>query len=146
MTSKELVGFQQSEDDTDEGGSTGGIRPIEGEPSVLYEETREMENARRLQEQEGHKQFAKVNQRERSDNQNENSLENENLLGPKAHPYLDSQRFDGIDPNLNPEPDIGTDARREFDNERREQDKEKQLRLGNMPKMGKKTAPEFKPG
>ena len=40
---------------------------------------------------------------------------------------------------MNPEPALNTEARREFDNEKREQEKEKQLRLGNMPKFS--TAP-----
>ena len=58
------------------------------------------------------------------------------------HPELDNQRFDGVDPNLNPEPPLNTDARREFDNERREQEMEKQLRLGNMPKFNSAPKPQ----
>ena len=46
----------------------------------------------------------------------------------------------GVDPNLNPEPPLNTEARREYDNQKREQEMEKQLRLGNMPKFS--TAPK----
>ena len=56
------------------------------------------------------------------------------------HPSLDSQRFDGIDPNLNPEPPLNSEARREYDNEKREQEKEKLHRLGLLPKFS--TAPK----
>lgn len=114
-------------------------RPDDG--SFLVDETQSMENQRRLAEQKGMRKYAKVNQRERADHTQEAGNEL-NMQGPKQHPYLQSQRFDGIDPNVNPTPDIGTDARREFDNELRNQEQEKQLRLGHMPKP---TAPEPKP-
>lgn len=99
--------------------------------SYLVDETRAMANERRLQEQKGHRRLARVHQRERNNEEEAVAgLEEELQNGPKQHPYLESQRFDGIDPNVSPAPDIGTDARREFDNEKREQEKEKQLRLG----------------
>ncbi len=126
------------------GEGSQGITPW-GDKSILVEESKGMENGRRIKEQEGHRQYAKVNQRDRHDDNKhaDNALQAQ--AGPKEHPYLkQSQRFDGIDPNLNPEPDIGTEARREYDNERREQEMEKQLRLGNMPAF--RTAPENKPG
>jgi hypothetical protein len=118
---------------------TGDLaRPDDG--SFLVDETRSMENQRRLQEQEGMRRFGRVNQRDRVD---ETASAGNELghHGPKEHPFLQSQRFDGIDPSVSPAPDIGTDARREFDNELRNQEQEKQLRLGNMPKP---TAPEPK--
>lgn len=110
--------------------------------SYLVEETWSMERQRRLLEQEGHRHLAKVHAREHPEEDPssrpapEGELQN-NIL---QNPWLDSQRFDGIDPNLNPEPPLNTEARREFDNERREQEMEKQLRLGNMPKFS--TAPK----
>lgn len=113
--------------------------------SILVEDTTSMERQRRLHEQEGHRRYARVNAREHADaaiQQNvaaEGEMQN-NIL---QNPWLNSQRFDGIDPNLNPEPPLNSEARREFDNQRREQDMEKQLRLGNMPKFS--TAPKPKP-
>lgn len=108
--------------------------------SYLVEESRSMERQRRLIEQQGHRQLGRVNAREHPDEQHaaapEGDLQN-NIL---QHPELDNQRFDGIDPNLNPEPPLNTEARTKYDNERREQEMEKQLRLGNMPKMS--TAPK----
>ena len=48
------------------------------------------------------------------------------------HPWFQGQRFDGIDDNT-PEPALNSVARKEFDNARREQEMEKQLRLGLAP-------------
>jgi DNA-nicking Smr family endonuclease len=106
--------------------------------SFLVAETTSMERKRRLAEQQGERQLGPVKAREHSEevtNSPEGELQNSIL----QHPELDSQRFDGIDPNLNPEPPLNSAARREFDNEKREQEQEKQLRLGNMPKFS--TAP-----
>lgn len=108
--------------------------PKEG-GSFLVSETKSMERKRRLAEQQGERQIAPVKAREHSDVENQISPEGELQNNILQHPALDSQRFDGIDPNLNPEPPLNTEARREFDNEKREQEKEKQLRLGNMPKF-----------
>ncbi len=107
-----------------------------GEPSILIAETKTMERSRRLMEQQGERRLASVKARDHSNDEQlppspEGELQN-NIL---QHPELLSQRFDGVDPNLNPEPPLNTDARREFDNERRDQENEKQLRLGNMPKF-----------
>lgn len=110
--------------------------------SYLVEETSTMERQRREAEQEGHRQLAKVHAREHHEEQ-QAAPEGELQNSIQQHPWLDKQLYDGIDNNLNPEPPLNTDARREFDNERREQEMEKQLRLGNMPKM--RTAPEPKP-
>jgi hypothetical protein len=107
--------------------------------SILITETKAMERSRRLMEQQGERKLASVKAREHSNEDQQPSPEGELQNNILQHPALDSQRFDGIDPNLNPEPSLNTDARREYDNEKREQEKEKQLRLGNMPKFG--TAP-----
>jgi hypothetical protein len=106
----------------------------------LLAETKAMERNRRLAEQQGERRLASVKARDHSnEDEVQNSPEGELQNSILQHPDLDSQRFDGIDPNLNPEPALNTQARTEYDNERREQEKEKQLRLGNMPKF--QTAP-----
>lgn len=108
--------------------------------SLLAEETKSMERKRRLVEQQGERNLGPVKAREHSEEDRKSEgLEGELQNTILQHPELNSQRFDGIDPNLNPEPPLNTDARREYDNEQREQEKEKQLRLGNMPSF--RTAP-----
>ena len=119
-------------------GSTGKVDP---KISFLADETKSMDRARRLLEQDGERRLASVKARTHSEKEEmQNSPEGELQNTILQHPELDSQRFDGIDPNLNPEPPLNTDARREYDNEKREQEMEKQLRLGNMPKFN--TAPK----
>ena len=112
---------------------------VEREGTFLVDETKAMERKRRLAEQQGERQIAPVKAREHSDEEPKNSPEGELQNTILQHPELDSQRFDGVDPNLNPEPPLNSAARREFDNEQRNQEQEKQLRLGNMPKFS--TAP-----
>ena len=116
--------------------------PVGQGGSFLAEETRSMDRERRLKEQQGHRQRAKVHAREhREEQQQQSAPEGELQNNILQNPWLDSQRFDGVDPNLNPEPPLNTEARREFDNERREQEQEKQLRLGNLPRMSKAPKP-----
>lgn len=108
--------------------------------SYLSEETTAMDRARRVQEQDGHRRLAHLNARDHSETAQSNpegALES----GIMQNPWLNSQRFDGVDPNLNPEPPLNSTARTEFDNERREQEMEKQLRLGNMPKFSSAPKP-----
>jgi len=129
------------DEEDDSGSGDSSYKPSEF--SILVEETQTMENARRLMEQEGHKRYARVNQRERQENEVSAELTEGLQDNVKSHPLLSqSQRFDGIDNNLNPEPPLNSEARREFDNQRREQEKEKQLRLGNMPKMSNRPKPQ----
>lgn len=122
---------------------------VQGDPrpatSYLSDDTVTLDRQRRLLEQDGHRHFARVNAREHPPEQaqqqglaQEGDLQN-NIM---QNPWLNSQRFDGIDPNLNPEPPLNTEARREFDNERREQEMEKQLRLGNMPRVSPAPKPQ----
>lgn len=103
--------------------------------SFLVEETRSMERKRRLVEQDGERKLARVNARQHPETEISNGPEEAPQNGILQHPELDNQRFDGIDPNLNPEPPLNSEARREYDNEKRNQEQEKQLRLGNMPKF-----------
>lgn len=108
--------------------------------SYLIAESKSMERSRRLAEQQGERQIARVHEREHGDEEKvqqspEGELQN-NIL---QHPYLDGQRFDGVDPNLNPEPPLNTEARKKYDEAKERQQEELQLRLGNMPKFN--TAP-----
>ena len=113
--------------------------------SILADETRTMERQRRQAEQDGHRKRARVHARVHQEEQQQQSASLEGALQNDIlqNPWLDSQRFDGIDPNLNPEPPLNSEARREYDNERREQNREKQERLEhslvNAPKFS--TAP-----
>ena len=112
--------------------------------SVLLDETLKMAGEQRLAEQQGHRRLAKVHARERLEEVSqaaapEGELQN-NIL---QHPELDNQRFDGVDPSLNPAPELNTDARLKYDNEKREQDREKQERLENV--LGLANQPKFSP-
>jgi DNA-nicking Smr family endonuclease len=111
--------------------------------SFLIEETQAMERRRRLIEQDGERRIARVNAREHPDTEVSagNYLEEAAENGMLQHPNLDSQRFDGIDPSVNPAPNLNGEARMKYDNERRNQEQEKQLRLGNMPKFDKAPKP-----
>lgn len=108
-----------------------------GAVSMLAEETTSMDRRRREAEQEGHRKLARVNAREHSEETVQQAPEGELQNDILQHPNLDSQRFDGCDPSVNPAPALNTDARTKYDNERREQEMEKQHRLGltNMPKF-----------
>lgn len=137
-----LAPLKKKDDDErgQSGSATTGI-----DTSFLIEETAAMERMQRLAEQAGHRKFGvKVHAREHNTEEQKQSPEGDLQNSIPQHPLLDGQRFDGIDPNLNPEPPLNTEARREFDNEKREQEMEKQLRLGNMPKFS--TAPKPSPG
>ncbi len=108
--------------------------------SYLVDETFLMEKERREKEQQGHRQLARVHAVEHQEPRTSAGPEGELQNDIKQHPWLDSQRTDGIDPNENPEPALNSSARTEYDNAKREQDLELKMRLGLMPKMG--TAPE----
>lgn len=118
------------------------LPPGKSSDSFLIAETKSMERKRRLMEQDGERRLARVNALDRPDEDRPgNGPEEAEQNGMLQHPELNSQRFDGIDPNLNPEPPLNSAARREFDNERRNQEQEKQLRLGNMPKFSSTPTP-----
>lgn len=119
---------------------------VKSSDSYLVDDTQIMERQRRLVEQQGHRRFARVHAREHAVQEGsspeqglEEGQEQNNIL---QNPWLNSQRFDGVDPNLNPEPPLNTEARREFDNERRQQEMEKQLRLGNVPRVSPAPKPQ----
>lgn len=124
---------------------TGSQTPLsiaQGGESFLVEETQAMDRQRRLLEQEGHRLYQQARVHAREHAEREMSQGDELQANIKQHPWLDGQRFDGIDNNLNPEPPLNSEARREFDNARREQEMEKQLRLGHMPKFSTAPKPE----
>lgn len=112
--------------------------------SYLVDETMSMERQRRLKEQQGHRRLGRVKARDHgpeASRQHGNELDSA-LEGPLQHPDLNTPRFDGVDPNLNPEY-LSPEARREYDNQKRQQDMEKQLRLGNMPKHNSTPKPSW---
>ena len=116
-------------------------RKGKGASSYLVEDSGTMMRQQREIEQQGHRRLAKVNARDHEkENEDTPAPEGELQNSILQHPYLDKQQYDGVDPNVSPEPPLNTKARRDFDNERREQAQEKQLRLGNMPKFS--TAPK----
>lgn len=113
-------------------------------PSDLKDDTELMAREQRKLEQKGHRRLAKVHAREHSlEEQQQPAPEGELQNNILQHPELDNQRFDGIDPTLNPAPELNSDARLDYDNERREQEKEKQLRLENA--LGLSHQPKFSP-
>lgn len=137
-------GDTESFDVSDRSGGRGDTRrkPRGERVGILVAETKRMDRQRRELEQQGHRQFTKVHAREHSLEEAANASEGDFQNDILQHPWLDGQRFDGVDPNLNPEPPLNTDARREFDNQKREQEMEKQLRLGLAPGY---TAPRPEP-
>lgn len=111
-------------------------------PSTFKQETRVMENNRRDLEQTGHRRLGiSVRARERVNDEPlslEQGIEAEAASSLMQNPLLDNQRFDGIDPNVNPVPAMNTEARVEYDNIKREQELQKQLRLGLSPDNAKR--------
>lgn len=100
--------------------------------SILVDETSTMRRKWRKTIQAFESRLGHVHEREHPEEsqQSASSPEEAQQNGMLQHPLVgESQRFDGIDPNLNPEPPLNTEARREYDNKRREQEKEKQYRL-----------------
>lgn len=127
------------DDEANNDSGTGDFKPGElmGAPR---EETVGMVTEQRLQEQAGHRHWAKVNVRERREYSGEPGP------GLKQHPaaIFQSQRFDGVDPALNPVfPPV--DAIAEFEQARKEQELQKQLRnqneLSHSP--GARSTPTF---
>ncbi|VEG92342.1 hypothetical protein [Legionella spiritensis] len=103
--------------------------------SYLAKDTEGLERKRRQIEQDGERKLARVNAKEHSEKRSNATLDNENTMD--EHPLLAiMQRFDGVE--VDP-PDHPL-AKIDFENARREQEMEKQLRLGNMPKFS--TAPK----
>ena len=107
--------------------------------SYLKNETVAMADQRRVLEQEWLRQKG-IGRVEEHQNENPevsaaaNPEEGEDFNnGIKQHPELDSQKFDGIDPSINPAPALNSEARTAYDNARNEQQLKKQLQLSNMP-------------
>ncbi len=111
--------------------------------TLLVPETSTMEDRRRLQEQAGHRRWqVRMNVRDRPTDRT--SMDPEPEAAPEngiaQHPLLNTQRFDGIDPDLNPLPPLNTLARSEMENELRLQHQKKLERL-NQP--GSRPAPKL---
>lgn len=115
---------------------------ISGESSYLAEDTKSIELNRHSIEEEWLKQLAKVNAKEHSESSLSAAPEGQLQNSIPQHPWLATQRFDGIDPDLNPEPSSNPEAEQEFDVARNEQKLEQQLRLNNVPQYS--TAPKPK--
>ena len=113
-------------------GSTRRTPHSQETTSYLSEETKKMSNQRREIEQKGERQFARVNAKEHSDDELQHAAGDDLQNEMMQHPWFQGQRFDGIDDNT-PEPALNSLARKDFDNARREQEMEKQLRLGLAP-------------
>jgi hypothetical protein len=111
--------------------------------SYLGDETRAMDRRRREIEQQNERALARVNAREHAIDPPQNAPEGELQNSILQHPELDTPRFDGTDNGLNPEPALNTTARTKFDNERREQDKEKQLKKELTLGLQPENAPRF---
>jgi hypothetical protein len=116
--------------------------------SVLVDENLEMAKEQRQAVQDGHrKRFGvKVHANERPNQEQPAAAPTEdfqNGLAQHPDPMFNSQRFDGTDSTLNPAPDLNTEARLKYDNERRDQEQEKQERLENVLGLNKK--PKFSP-
>lgn len=145
---RRLGALQVIEETGDEGESGAGeLKPDHIDlPGALRDETRLMEIRQRELEQSGHRQYGRVNAREKDPNEprqgNEMGMGNNNI---KQHPLLQNQRFDGVDSNLNPAPPDNPDALAQFENERQEQERQKQLRLGNELKKRRDYQPGMTP-
>ncbi|MFT4058877.1 MAG: hypothetical protein QM652_04950 [Legionella sp.] len=123
-------------DSTDTGSTgTGDFSGRKRKSDFLVEETRSMARKRRLIEQDGQRRIARVEAKEHSDdaevtgNYQEEAFNN----GIKQHPNLNTPLHDGRDPTVSVLPNVGDVNRTKFENERREQEQEKQYRLGYMP-------------
>jgi hypothetical protein len=139
-------------DDTDSGSSSGSGEGSGstrrwpgsgGKDSYLIEETKNMELQRRQMEIEAERKLARVNERDHS--QDEQSAPEGDLQNDiKNHPWLDSQRFDGVDPNVSPVPPLNSEARREFDNALRLQNQlRNEKRMENTPKPSSAPKPQM---
>lgn len=116
-----------------------------GGGSYLVDETFLMEQQRRLEEQNGHRHYAKVNaiehfEQDRAAVAPEGELQNDIK---DEHPYLQTQLNDGTDVNLNRIPAMNTAAKEKYDKAKEEQKNELQHRLGLSMKY--KSTPEFRP-
>ena len=102
--------------------------------SNLKQETGFMERERRLEEQQGHRYHLQVQVKEAREYVEENAApEGEPQNDISGHPEFENrQDLDGADPPVDSLPAMNTDARREYENQRREQEMEKQLRLENQ--------------
>lgn len=118
---------RRSEDEDGGDSGTGELKPGSIAGASLPEGTKAMEAARRELEQSGHRKVAKVNARYKTEREFGNDLQQGDQY--QRHPFLDSQRFDGIAADLNPDLNNNPDARWAYENERAEQEKEKQLRM-----------------
>lgn len=108
--------------------------------TLLVPDTSTMEDRRRIIEQDGHRRswHARMNVRDRPEDSAAIAPgpEEAPANGIAEHPLLNTPRYDGIDPDLNPLPPLNTEARTEMENE---------LRLQNQKKLEKMNQPTSTP-
>ena len=112
--------------------------------TLLVKDTSTMEDRRRLKEQDGHLRWgAHMNKRNRPDDRASSAPDPEQAEenGIAEHPLLNTPRYDGIDPDLNPLPPLNTEARREMENELRLQHQKK---LENINKPTSSPTPKLR--
>ncbi len=126
FTSYEMRRLVKSGDEGESGAGDMAMDPITG--LNLPAENEYMAIERRILEQSNEGQLARVHRREKHPERGAEMGQQDKM---ESHPLLDSQRFDGIDPNQTPDPQINPDSRWIFENERADQEKKKELRLGN---------------
>jgi len=109
--------------------------PPNTDGSYLVEETDSMMFAQRHDEQDGKALLGKVHRREHQEKLGQtNSLASEATQDQTpSHPDLQSQLYDGMDPNLNIDPTNNPIAKIDLENELREQQLEHQKQLGLQP-------------
>lgn len=120
-------------------GSTSKTPNSKKTDSYLSEESKIMSNQRREIEQKSERQFGRVIEKKHSDEE-QNNPEGDLQNDIPPHPWLQSQRVDGADPDVSPAPPLNTEARREYDNALRLQNQlRNEKRMEDMPQPG--TAP-----
>jgi hypothetical protein len=106
---------------------------------VLHKETKSMENLRREREQQGERSLgARVISREKSDHIPQgNDLQSQNQM--LNHPVLEErQDLDGYDPSVSPLPPANSEAHQKYEEAKKQQQEELQMRLGLTPGASKK--------
>ncbi len=114
--------------------------------SFLVKETQSMYDDFRTKEQEQQQRWTTFEQRRTRGGAPAVSLEHGQMQQMKTHPYFaDSQRFDGVEPNVSPNPANNPKGQETFQQEQENQLEAKAERLGysfsNTPKFNPKPQP-----
>jgi hypothetical protein len=109
------------------------ISPYDSEEtSILVEETKGMERARRLKEQQGLRELiqARVLAKDRPLDEVIQEIGDEYDAGMLQHPLLDGQNLDG---EFSPDPRLNPGAKEKFKEKKRTQQADKELKLSLNP-------------